>query len=215
MQVIHPAEGIRVFADAGLILFWQVDYCSNNIRLVLLMQTASTHCSLACERACAVRSVLEPLNSGGYWVQRGHPPTPQSFLLPALPSSLLNSSSGFLPPWRLEKRPLTTAAVLFYFAWTVKTWTWAVKTSPPVHFRRSTPALSQASALCRFYNSRRQSMWYLSSWLTGGPGRLGFPECFSLIESLLRPLPVAAVVNAQAQAGNWMKLQSKAGSSTT
>lgn len=96
MQVIHPAEGIRVFADAGLILFWQVDYCSNNIRLVLLMQTASTHCSLACERACAVRSVLEPLNSGGYWVQRGHPPVfspPRTSFLSSqqllwLPSSL-------------------------------------------------------------------------------------------------------------------------------
>lgn len=49
-------------ADAGLILFWQVDYCCNNIRLVLLMQTACAHWSVACARVGAVHCVLKPLD---------------------------------------------------------------------------------------------------------------------------------------------------------
>lgn len=45
-------------ADARQILFWQVNYCCNNIRLVLLMQTACTDWSLACVRVSAVHHVL-------------------------------------------------------------------------------------------------------------------------------------------------------------
>lgn len=126
-------QGCLLAADAGLILFWQVDYCCNNIRLVLVMQTASTHCSLVCAGVCAgVHSVLQPLNLDGLWgsgriglpyaalffslsllFNHQHHHYPNTTHTCRLPSSLLNSSSGFLPPCRLEERPLTAATVLF------------------------------------------------------------------------------------------------------
>lgn len=73
-------------ADAGLILFWQVDYCCNNIRLVLVMQTASTYWSLACARVSAVHCV--PLNWVDTGVQAGQASAP-----------FLSSSPHILPPF--------------------------------------------------------------------------------------------------------------------
>lgn len=87
----------KVAADTAPILFWQVDYCCNNIRLVLVMQTASTHCSLARARLYIVFwSLWTCMDTGVQASQASHPSPLTLFSLisfpphiSALPSQLL------------------------------------------------------------------------------------------------------------------------------
>lgn len=111
-------------ADAGLILFWQVDYCCNNIRPVLVMQTV-------------LWPVVEPLLYTMFWSGysgsgRGGLPFLRclfSLLLFNLSASyphflpcVATPSSGFLPSSFQRRGPqlqLCPFFLFFYFAWTV------------------------------------------------------------------------------------------------
>lgn len=173
-------------ADAGLILFSQVDYCCNNIRLVLLMQTACAHWSVACARVGAVHCVLKPLN----WVDtvveaRKTCPLPclsslsKTSPTPPATSAVLGSSSGFLPSSCSEVRPLATAVSPRFC--------WNCKNIPAYSLRRKSRV--RHLDLCSFYNSNRRTLWYLFSRFTEGPGRLSFPEGCSLHETLSQSHP--------------------------
>lgn len=91
--------------DAWLVLFWQADYSCNNIRLLLVMQTASTPCS-PCMVCCSLWTSVETSVPTAQASSHSSFSSSSHFLLFSRPRS-----SSWLPPhWHSESKLLAELA---------------------------------------------------------------------------------------------------------